>query len=278
MATRILRNETKKDDGPVDGTTMAKLMEELKLAFTTEFRTFAASLESRLDGFQLAVADHTQRLASVEDGLNTWSGRMEELEARCTAQDEIIGKLKTKLTDVESRSRRSNIRILGLDESLHSDHPSVFFAEILVEIMGKDVLATPPELDRCHRMLTPKPAPGSRPRAVIARLHRYKIKETIILEARKRRGNLTYKGKPISIFEDYCPEVVEQRSRYRDVMGPLYQRGFKPSLQFPAKLVIRTKDGTRIHLPSPKDAVDFLKTRPKEAPTPASPDPDAVVT
>ncbi|KAJ3615371.1 hypothetical protein NHX12_018936 [Muraenolepis orangiensis] len=245
MATRNLRHEAKKDDGPVDGATMTRLMDELKLAFTAEFRTFAASLESRLDGIQLAVTDHTQRLASVEDGLNTWSGRMVELEARCTAQDEVIGKLKTKLTDVESRGRRSNIRILGLDESLHSD-----------------VLPEPPELDRCHRMPTPKPAPGSRPRAVIARLHRYRIKETIILEARKRRGKLTYKGKPILIFEDYCPEVVEQRARYRDVMWPLYQRGFKPSLQFPARLVIRTKDGTRMHLPSPKDAEDFLKTRP----------------
>ncbi|KAJ3581304.1 hypothetical protein NHX12_016794 [Muraenolepis orangiensis] len=162
---------------------MARLIDELKLAFTAEFRTFAASLESRLDGIQLAVTDHTQRLASVD-------------------------------------------------------------RQILVEIMGKDVLPEPPELDRCHRMLTPKPAPGSRPRAVIARLHRYRIKETIILEARKRRGKLTYKGKPILIFEDYCPEVVEQRARYRDVMGPLYQRGFKQSLQF------------QFH------AEDFLKTRP----------------
>ncbi|KAJ3581158.1 hypothetical protein NHX12_007286 [Muraenolepis orangiensis] len=159
MATRNLRHEAKKDDGPVDGATMTRLMDELKLAFTAEFRTFAASLEYRLDGIQLAVTDHTQRLASVEDCLNTWSGRMVELEARCTSQDEVIGKLKTKLNDVESRSRRSNIRILGLDESLHSDHPSVFFAEILVEIMGKDVLPEPAELDRCQHP-NRRPAPG----------------------------------------------------------------------------------------------------------------------
>ncbi|KAI4830939.1 hypothetical protein KUCAC02_002540 [Chaenocephalus aceratus] len=55
-------------------------------------------------------------------------------------------------------------------------------------------------------------------------------KELIIQEARKRRGKLFFQGKPVAIFEDYCPEIVEQRAAYREVMSALYQRGLRPSL------------------------------------------------
>ena len=125
--------------------------------------------------------------------------------------------------------------------------------------MGKDLLPTPPELDIVHRALTAKPAPGSRPRAVIARVHRYRVKEAIVRDARRRRGKLSYKGKPVLIFEDYPQEIVEQRSAYRDVMSTLYQRGFKPSLLYPSRLFITMRDGKKKQLSSPRDASAFLK-------------------
>ncbi|CAL8335872.1 unnamed protein product [Merluccius merluccius] len=46
-----------------------------------------------------------------------------------------------------------------------------------------------------------------------------------------------------SIYEDYAPEVVEQRQKYREVMSELYNLGFKPALLFPARLVNMMKDG-----------------------------------
>lgn len=93
---------------------------------------------------------------------------------------------------------------------------------------------------------------------MIARLHNYRIKERIIQEARKRRGELFYQGNPVAIFEDYCPEIMEQRTAYCEVMSALYQRGLKPSLLYPTKLRIATKDGVRKHFASVKDAEDFL--------------------
>ena len=129
---------------------------------------------------------------------------------------------------------------------------------MLVELLGDGVLPSPPELDRAHRALTAKPAPGARPRAVIIRIHRYQTKEAIIQEARRRRGELVYRGKPVAIFEDYCPEIVEQRSAYRAVMSSLYQRGFKPSLLYPARLRITTKNGGKKHFTSTEDAEAFL--------------------
>lgn len=83
----------------------------------------------------------------------------------------------------------------------------------------------------------------------------------IIQEARRRRGELFYQGKPVSIFEDYCPEVMEQCTAYWEVMLELYRRGFKPSLLYPVRLQITTRDGGRKHFTLVEDAETFLATQ-----------------
>ena len=196
---------------------------------------------------------------------NQLSDQVGMLQAKYEAMEESYAKLKAKNIDLESRCRRNNIRIVGLPESIEGTQPSTFFSKLLVDILGEGILHAPPELDRAHRALTAKPAPGSRPRAVIARVHHYKTKEAIIQEARRRRGELSYQGKPVTIFEDYCPEVIEQRTAYRGVMSKLYQQGLKPSLLYPARLRITTKDGRKKMFTSVEDAEAFV-TRSDDVP------------
>ncbi|KAI4827100.1 hypothetical protein KUCAC02_030524, partial [Chaenocephalus aceratus] len=142
--------------------------------------------------------------------------RMLALEATCATLTDSNVKLLAKVTDLESRSRRNNIRIVGLPESIEGPHPSTFFPKLLMEVFGEGVLDSPPECDRAHRSLTDKLKPGQRPQPVIIRVHRYQQKEKIIREARARRGKLQYQGTPIAIYEDYTPEVMAQRYKYRE--------------------------------------------------------------
>ncbi|KAI4898779.1 hypothetical protein NFI96_006419 [Prochilodus magdalenae] len=118
--------------------------------------------------------------------------------------------MQAKTTDLESRSRRNNIRIIGLPEEIEGQRPTTFFAELLSEVFG-DAFPSPPEVDRAHRALSAKPRTGGKPRTVIIRLHHFQNKERIIQGARARRGKLQFRGKPIFIFEDYAPDVLEQR-------------------------------------------------------------------
>ena len=237
--------------------------DDLKTILTSEVKPSIASLEAKIDNFQIQLSDHGQRLTALEENATTYSDGVDVLEARCAALEETCVKLKAQVVDISSRERRNNIRILHLCESIKpgadDDGPTQFFAEVLQEIMGERVLPRVPKLDRAHRALRPKPPPGAKPRAVIARVHNYQVKEAIIKEARRKRGQLFYKGKPILIFEDYPPEVMEQRSKYRDVMSALYKQGLKPALLYPSRLFITTKKGDRRHLESPKDALDYLK-------------------
>lgn len=56
--------------------------------------------------------------------------------------------------------------------------------------------------------------------------HKFQIKELMVCEACKLRGNLKYMDTLIHIFEDYTTKILEQCSAYLDVMKKLYNIGF----------------------------------------------------
>lgn len=258
-------NKSKKPDGESPTTScnssclanIANLLEEHRASISADHKKNLAVIEEQLNNIQTTISDHGQRIDSLESAANTQDQRIQDLEDRCAALAESNRKLIAKTADLEGRSRRNNIRIVGLPESIEGPRPTKFFSELLVELLGNQVLQSPPELDRAHRSLAAKPQPGSRPRPVIIRLHHYQTKDLIIREARKRRGSLKYQGTRVQIFEDFTPEVMEQRSKYRDIMAKLYNLGLRPALLFPARLHITLESGARRRFATAEDAAAF---------------------
>lgn len=246
---------------------IAGLLEEHRANIAADFKNSFAALESRLEKLQSSVIDHGQRIVSLETSAESDDQRLSALETRCVELADSNNKLLRKMTDLESRSRRNNIRIIGLPESIEGPQPTTFFSELLVELLGEETLTSPPELDRAHRSLAAKPPSGSRPRPVIIRLHRYQTKDLIVQEARKRRGKLQYRGTSVQIFEDYAPEVAEERSKYRTVMADLYNLSLRPALLFPARLQVTLGDGTKKRFSSPEEASAFTLSY-KQSPRP----------
>ena len=92
-------------------------------------------------------------------------------------------------------------------------------------------------------------------------LHKYQVKELIIREARKQ-GTLEYCGQQIRIYENYPVDVVNQRAEYRQVISDLYNRGLKPSLQYPSRLRIVLPNGEKQWLKSLEEASQCLARQP----------------
>lgn len=238
---------------------MTELLEEHRAALTAEFKASFSQLDSKLDQMRLAVDDHGERVSSLELATEDLSQRVMDLEGICSTLRDDNARLKTKVADLESRSRRQNIRILGLPESIESGSPTDFFSKLLCEVFGNNTLPLPPELDRAHRSLAPKPASGQRPRPVIIRLHRYQVKDLLIREAR-RRGKLEYHGQPVRVVEDYSPEILSQRAEYSGVMTELYKLGMKPALLYPARLRLTPPGGARKWISSVDEAQKYIET------------------
>lgn len=252
---------SKKEDTSASLTLAAitELLEEHRAALATEFKTSFSQLDSKLDQTRLAVEDHGQRVSSLELATEDLSQRVVDLEGICSTLRDDNTQLKAKVTDLESRSRRQNIRILGLLESIESGSPTEFFSKLLCEIFGNNTLPSPPEIDRAHRSLASKPPPGQRPRPVILRLHRYQTKDLLIREAR-RRGKLDYHGQPVRVVEDYSPEDQSQRAEYSGAMTELYKLGLKPALLYPARLRLTLSGGERKWISSVAEAQKYIET------------------
>ena len=230
---------------------------------SVRFENKLAAIDTKLDGIQTTLTDHEQRISDLESGLN----QLQFLESQVTSMADDNAKLKAKITDLEGRSRRCNVRLIGVPEAIEGPQPTSFFSTLLVDILGKDVLPTPPELDRAHRALRPKPSEGDKLRLVIICFPKFQAKDMVIRAARKKRDELKYDGKSVYIYDDYCPEVMDQRAEYKEVMHQLYTLKLKPSLLYPARLFIKADNGTRRRFISVKEAQQFLasyqKSRPK---------------
>lgn len=139
---------------------------------------------SALSNLSSALTDMTTRVEEAEEAVQAHEGRTESLErlnAKIAAETTLI---QAKLEDLESRSRRHNIRIMGIKEKLETGKPSEFVSSLLPELLGHDNFDKPIQIDMAHR--SARPVAGSRPRAIIARLHHLQVKELVLRLARQK--------------------------------------------------------------------------------------------
>ncbi|GAA6079264.1 uncharacterized protein LOC121619810 [Tachysurus ichikawai] len=63
-------------------------------------------------------------------------------------------KLESKCDDLESRSRRNNVRIVGVSEDILNNLSTEYVSKLLMEAF---TLEKEPLVDRAHQTLAPKP-------------------------------------------------------------------------------------------------------------------------
>lgn len=91
-------------------------------------------LNEKMDGLQATVTGHHNRLTSLEENAETLHQRLER-EASCGLLKADNQRLQAKLTDLEGRSRRSNVWLIGLPEGIEGPQPTKFFSQLLKEAL-----------------------------------------------------------------------------------------------------------------------------------------------
>lgn len=114
-------------------------------------------------------------------------------------------------------------------------------------------------MDRAHRAPMPKPKPGDRPRAIVAKLHYYTDCADILRKARelqrRKLRNLT-----IFVFPDHTAKMARARAAFNDVRRQLRDiEGVRFGLLYPARLHI-TYGGVQRDFTSPEEAKTFIRT------------------
>lgn len=141
-----------------------------------------SSINERFDKFeedfrslQTSVRDFAERVETVEGQTRDHEGHLCSLEATLTDLQKTNKVLRAKVSDLEGRSRRNNIKIIGIPEGEEKGRPTEFVAALIPKLLGETHFQGPLVIDRAHRTL--KPSDGERPRIIIARVHFFQEKE-----------------------------------------------------------------------------------------------------
>ncbi|RXN10851.1 LINE-1 type transposase domain-containing 1 [Labeo rohita] len=215
--------------------------------------------------------DINMKLNEITTDLNYTMGRLEQAEQRVTDLKEwnteakevlcqtldIQQKMQTKLTDLEARSRRNNIRLYRIPEESEGDNIQEF-----IESFIKAELALPDTelgIQRCHRALCPKPPPNANPRSIVIYFLEYKIKELVLRSAwRKREVHL--KGRRVYFDQDYPAETQKKRKAFAPIRKLLKEKGLRFQTPPPAKLRIFFEDGPVVYS-NAAEAMEDLKKK-----------------
>ena len=102
------------------------------------------------------------------------------------------------MLDLESRSRRKNIRIYGVPEGSEKESTTMIsFVENLLR-EGLELTNDMPDLqiERAHRSLGPQPPADAPPRSIVIKCLSFKTKDTLLRKAWQKKGFARKPHKP----------------------------------------------------------------------------------
>uniref|UniRef100_A0A8C5Q0C9 Uncharacterized protein n=1 Tax=Leptobrachium leishanense TaxID=445787 RepID=A0A8C5Q0C9_9ANUR len=208
----------------------------------------SATLTARLDAVATAIRSDIKEIGERTDRLETKMSEFADAHNTMAEQVETLEeKLKVtllKLADMEDRSRRYNLKIRGIPDSVTSSQLTSYMTDLFQSLLPD---ATPDLLlfDRIHRLPKPPSAPVKAPRDVLLRLHYFKPREDI-LRALRDPGALQPEYDHISVYPDLSKATLQQRRDFKHITAILRNNNTGYRWGFPTKLLI-SRNGT-IHV------------------------------
>lgn len=172
----------------------------LRREFDCKLEGISADLKAQSDNMEEAQA----RIVELEDWQS--EAKRELLNMSTQAQ-----RMQEKMTDLEGRSRRNNIRIFGIPEGTEENSANKFLERFLsTELeLPED---TPLQIQRAHRALAQKPPPKATPRSMVVNFLQFETKELVLSQAWRKKIHLGEKR--IFFDHDYATAVVQKRREY----------------------------------------------------------------
>lgn len=224
-----------------------------------ELREFRKDNSEQLNGIREEITKTNTRIGEAEERIDAAENRLQVAEDVVTELLQLQIYLDAKLTDLEGRSRRENIRIHGVKEGAEENSPSMvdFVESLLREGLGLPA-AFELRVERAHRALMSKPPGEARPRSMVAKLSSYRMKEELLRLAWQNRG-FQYLEKRVNLDHDYAPDVLKKRREYTEAKRILKEKKIRFQTPFPAKLRVFYQEGTVVYGSAEEATEDMAK-------------------
>lgn len=249
---------------------LAEQKEGLDKTISTAVRhAFDDLLTPQLNAIRTELDNTKESIDSVQKEVRQQDNCMATLRARCDTmqaaarsdRDQVklmtkkMNELNDKLVELEDRSRRSNVRIVGLKEGEEGDDAIAFLKAHLPQwippLKDREIA-----IERAHRVYSTEQN-SSRPRTLIFKLLNYEDRKAI-LDGARAVYPVKHQEEKILFFPDYSAQTTKRRKEMGEPRKAMENLGLQPFLLYPATLKI-IHNGRQLHLQSPTEANRFLQ-------------------
>ncbi len=162
------------------------------------------------------------------------------------------------MTDMEDRSRRNNVWLVGLPEGAEGSDTAGFLrvnlSKWIPSLRDRDI-----EIDRAHRVYDRRKN-SDRPRTLIFRVLRWHDRSEILKGVRQAYPvKCTQDNVTLLFFPDFSPATTIRRKSFNPVLKKMTALGLQPFLTYPAVIKLRHKGEQRM-FDSPQKAEDFISS------------------
>lgn len=227
--------------------------------------------EAKLGAIQADLLSLNESIGSVNVELDKIRSDVESNRGKLTSYEATLETMQLKLADMEDRSRRCNVRVIGLPEGIEGSNAVQYLTKSLPKwfpTLGN----LDGEIMRAHRVYSDN-RKRSGPRTLIFNTLRYTTRQLILRAAKK--SPLTMNGRPVRLSPDYSGYTVKRRQAFTQAMNMARAKGVEFFLLYPATLKVKAAGKTEA-FQSAEDAEDFISSLPAPRVPPAAGNDDSV--
>lgn len=229
-------------------------VKELYVALKQQFKDLESSTAKEMESMRREYNNKhdilLKQLTDTERLMEEMEGEMEQMSQEITGLKkqhdtnwQLTNKLNEKCQDLEARSRRQNLRLVGIKEGAeHSLQMRDFITNLL-----KDVFKLPekPKIDLAHRVGRLQKHDNAKPRQIIVKFLDISTVETLLKKI-KYGENLTFADNIVRFYRDYPREILEKRREFKTASSVLYGHSeVRYGVIYPAKMLITLKGKQR---------------------------------
>ncbi|XP_074144099.1 uncharacterized protein LOC141555273 [Sminthopsis crassicaudata] len=204
------------------------------------------------NSFKNSIGHLQKEVKTVKEENNSLKVRMEQIEMNdsqrtqeSVKQNKKNEKLENnvkyllgKSIDLENRSRRDNLRIIGLPENYDQKKSLDSILQEIIKENCPETVETEGKVDveRIHRTPSEIDPKKRTPRNIVAKLQNYHTKEKILQAARKKQ--FKYQGATIRVTQDLAASTLKDRRAWNLIFHKAKDQGLQPRMNYPAKFSI----------------------------------------
>uniref|UniRef100_H3BD89 L1 transposable element RRM domain-containing protein n=1 Tax=Latimeria chalumnae TaxID=7897 RepID=H3BD89_LATCH len=186
----------------------------------------------------------TTKIITIDAKLDMMDDRLDEMEIRISTLEDHEEESKEKMADMEkkllkawdcvkdleNRSRRNNVCIMGLPEGIEDGKPIEFLTKnlpILLDLPSEEII----EIELAHRTFASRPKVTQRPCPIIVRFLKFQMRELILKRARKKE-EVIWENSKLAFFQDLSKEKQNKWKAFIEGKKQLRELGVKYTMVY----------------------------------------------